>query len=82
METAIFSLEALWLGAALLAAGLFGIGGGAVLVPVLYQFLTFLQVDESVRMHISVATSLAIIIPTSTRSFLAHKKKARRICLC
>ena len=83
METAIFSLDALWLGAALLAAGLvagflaglFGIGGGAVLVPVLYQFLAFLQVDESVRMHISVATSLAIIVPTSTRSFLAHKKR-------
>ncbi|WP_417684435.1 sulfite exporter TauE/SafE family protein [Roseibium sp.] len=56
-------------------AGMFGIGGGAVLVPVLYQFLTVLGVDEGVRMHVSVATSLGIIIPTSIRSFLAHKKR-------
>ncbi|QGZ33031.1 sulfite exporter TauE/SafE family protein [Stappia indica] len=58
-----------------LLAGVFGIGGGAVLVPVLYQFLTWLGVDESVRMHISVATSLGIIVPTSIRSFMAHKKR-------
>lgn len=56
-------------------AGLFGIGGGAVLVPVLYQFLTVLQIDDSVRMHVAVATSLGIIVPTSIRSFLAHKKR-------
>ncbi len=35
-------------------AGLFGIGGGAVLVPVFYQMLTLLHVDESVRMHVCV----------------------------
>ncbi|ADZ71255.1 sulfite exporter TauE/SafE family protein [Polymorphum gilvum] len=58
-----------------LLAGMFGIGGGAVLVPVLYQFLAVLGVDESVRMHVSVATSLGIIVPTSIRSFLAHKKR-------
>ncbi|MEP3278488.1 MAG: sulfite exporter TauE/SafE family protein [Stappiaceae bacterium] len=56
-------------------AGIFGIGGGAVLVPVLYQFLTTLGIDEGIRMHISVATSLAIIVPTSIRSFSAHKAK-------
>lgn len=56
-------------------AGLFGIGGGAILVPVLYQFLTFLQVDDSVRMHVAVATSLGIILPTSIRSLLAHNKR-------
>ncbi|WP_417694139.1 sulfite exporter TauE/SafE family protein [Roseibium sp.] len=76
-------MDAVWLALALIGAGaiagflagLFGIGGGAVLVPVLYQFLTILQVDESVRMHISVATSLAIIVPTSLRSFMAHKRR-------
>ncbi len=76
-------MEAIALGLALLGsgliagflAGMFGIGGGAVLVPVLYQFLTFLDVDPSVRMHVSVATSLGIIVPTSIRSFLAHKKR-------
>ncbi|WP_246476289.1 sulfite exporter TauE/SafE family protein [Roseibium litorale] len=76
-------MEVAGLGLALLAsgliagflAGMFGIGGGAVLVPVLYQFLTVLGVDESVRMHVSVATSLGIIVPTSIRSFMAHKKR-------
>lgn len=83
MDLSSFDGEVIALAAALLAsgaiagllAGMFGIGGGAVLVPVLYQFLTFLQIDESIRMHISVATSLGIIVPTSIRSFLAHKKR-------
>ena len=52
-----------------LLAGIFGIGGGAVLVPVFYQVFGLLGVDESVRMHVSVGSSLAIIIPTSMRSF-------------
>lgn len=56
-------------------AGIFGIGGGAVLVPVLYQFLTLLGVDPSVCMHVSVATSLGIVVPTSVRSFMAHKAR-------
>jgi len=83
MDFSLLTGEAVLLGLALIAsgllagflAGLFGIGGGAVLVPVLYQFLAFLNVDESVRMHVAVATSLAIIVPTSARSFLAHKKR-------
>ncbi len=57
-----------------LLAGLFGVGGGAVLVPVLYECLGYLNIDESVRMHLSVATSAAVIIPTSIRSFLTHKR--------
>jgi uncharacterized membrane protein YfcA len=56
-------------------AGLFGIGGGAVLVPVFYQILGALGVDDAVRMHLSVGTSLAIIVPTSLRSFRAHLKR-------
>jgi uncharacterized protein len=55
-----------------LLAGVFGIGGGAVLVPVFYQVFGLLGVEESVRMHLSVGSSLAIIIPTSLRSFQAH----------
>lgn len=58
-----------------LLAGIFGIGGGAVLVPVFYQVFGLLDVDESVRMHLSVGSSLAIIIPTSIRSFLGHKAR-------
>ena len=58
-----------------LLAGVFGIGGGAILVPVFYQVLGLLDVDESVRMHLSVGSSLAIIVPTSIRSFSAHKAR-------
>jgi uncharacterized protein len=58
-----------------LLAGVFGIGGGAVLVPVFYQALGLYGVDESVRMHVSVGSSLAIIIPTAIRSFTAHKAR-------
>lgn len=53
-------------------AGLFGIGGGAILVPVFYQVFGLLGVDEAVRMHLSVGSSIAIIVPTSLRSFRAH----------
>jgi uncharacterized membrane protein YfcA len=55
-----------------LMAGVFGIGGGAVLVPVFYQVFGLLGVDEVVRMHVSVGSSLAIIVPTSLRSFHGH----------
>ncbi len=56
-------------------AGMFGIGGGAILVPFFYQMLGLADVDDAVRMHLSVGTSLAIIAPTSVRSFLGHKAK-------
>lgn len=56
-------------------AGLLGVGGGIVLVPVLYQTLGILGVDESVRMPLAVGTSLATIIPTSIRSTLSHHGK-------
>lgn len=57
------------------AAGLLGIGGGAILVPVLFQLFTFLNIDPAIVMHLSVGTSLAIIIPTSMRSLKAHMNK-------
>ena len=53
-------------------AGLFGIGGGAVIVPVLYEVFRILGVPEEVRMQLCVGTSLAIIIPTSISSFRSH----------
>lgn len=58
-----------------LLAGIFGIGGGAVLVPVFYQVFGMLGVDEAVKMHLAVGSSLAIIIPTSIRSFTGHKAR-------
>ena len=65
--------ELLGLAAAILAAGivtgllagLFGIGGGAVIVPVLYEVFRLVGVPEEVRMQLCIGTSLAIIVPTS-----------------
>jgi uncharacterized membrane protein YfcA len=54
-------------------AGLFGIGGGGVIVPVLYEVFGILDVPESVRMQLCVGTSLAIILPTTIRSYLSHR---------
>jgi len=56
-------------------AGLLGVGGGIVIVPVLYHLFTLLGVDESVKMHVAVGTSLATIIPTSIMSARAHAAK-------
>ena len=75
--------EWLILGAAMLAtgcvagtlAGLFGIGGGIVIVPVLESVLGILDVDPSIRMHVAIATSLATIIPTSISSANAHHRR-------
>ncbi|RDI61175.1 putative membrane protein YfcA [Microvirga subterranea] len=72
-----------WLVASLLVAGaitgilagVFGVGGGALAVPVLYELFRMVGVPEEVRMPLCVGTSLAIIIPTSIRSFNAHRAK-------
>src|SRR6195256_5592294 len=53
-------------------AGVFGIGGGAILVPVFYECFRLAGVPLDVRMPLCIGTSLAIIIPTSIRSFRAH----------
>ena len=53
-------------------AGLFGIGGGAILVPVFYECFRLAGVLLEVRMPLCIGTSLAIIIPTSISSFRAH----------
>ena len=58
-----------------LLAGLFGIGGGAVIVPVLYEVFRAIGVPEDVRMQLCVGTSIAIILPTTIRSFLTHRAK-------
>src|SRR5947208_14610149 len=58
-----------------LLAGLFGIGGGAVIVPVLFEVFRLLGVPEEVRMQLCVGTSLAIIVPTTVRSYRAHQAK-------
>lgn len=56
-------------------AGLLGIGGGLIIVPVLYAlFLSSGQVDSAVAIHVSIGTSLATIVLTSISSILAHQK--------
>lgn len=74
---------ALWIVAAGVVAGilagLFGIGGGAVIVPVLYEVFRVLGVPEDLRMQICVGTSLAIIVPTTVRSYRGHKARGAAI---
>ena len=79
-----WSMEQLWpllvalplVGAAAgLIAGLLGVGGGIVVVPVLYHVFTGLGLAEDVRMHVAVGTSLATIIATSASSWRAHWRK-------
>lgn len=75
--------ELLWLALAIVAggmvtgvlAGLFGIGGGGVIVPVLYEVFHVLGVPDEVRMPLCVGTSIAIIVPTTIRSYLTHRSK-------
>jgi uncharacterized protein len=75
--------EVAWLTAAVLIAGvitgffagLFGIGGGAIIVPVLYEIFRILDVPEQVRMQLCIGTSLAIIVPTTILSYRAHRAK-------
>jgi uncharacterized protein len=56
-------------------AGVFGIGGGAILVPVFYECFRLAGVPLEVRMPLCIGTSLAIIIPTSVRSYRAHQAR-------
>ena len=73
--------ELVWLAAAILVAGvvtgmlagLFGVGGGAVIVPVLFEVFRLLGVPEEVRMQLCVGTSMAIIVPTAVRSYQTHR---------
>lgn len=74
MITVALALVAAGLLAGLLA-GMLGIGGGGILVPVLFETFTFLNLDPALTMHLAVGTSLAVIVPTSLRSFSGHLKK-------
>ena len=53
-------------------AGLLGVGGGIIMVPALYYAFSVLDFDIVTRMHLSVGTSLAIIVPTSIISTKTH----------
>tara|TARA_Y100000590_G_scaffold422922_1_gene528162 strand:+ start:699 stop:1532 length:834 start_codon:yes stop_codon:yes gene_type:complete len=55
-------------------AGLFGIGGGLITVPILFYIFNFIQLDQEIIMHLAVGTSFSIIIPTSVVSVMTHMK--------
>ena len=53
----------------------FGVGGGTVIVPLLYEMFGWLSVPEDIRMPLCIGTSLAVIIPTSLSAFETHWKR-------
>ncbi|MGU3493802.1 sulfite exporter TauE/SafE family protein [Xanthobacteraceae bacterium A53D] len=87
MLTAVPWTELAYLAAALIVggiasgilAGLLGVGGGGILVPVLYEVFRIIGVSDDVRMQLCIGTSLAIMIPTSWRSYKAHKARGQVI---
>jgi uncharacterized membrane protein YfcA len=73
----IFNLLIVMMTAASVAgfmAGLLGVGGGLVIVPALYYAFTVLDFEMTIKMHLALGTSLAIIIPTSIMSTRIHMK--------
>ncbi len=56
-------------------AGVFGVGGGGVVVPVLFEIFRILAVPDDVRMQLCIGTSLAVIGPTAWRSYRAHQAR-------
>jgi hypothetical protein len=76
--------DVIWLAIAVLAAGivtgifagLFGVGGGGVIVPVLFEVFRVLGVADEVRMQLCVGTSLAIMLPTTLRSYCVFRVKS------
>jgi len=69
--SAIMSLSAVIVG---FMAGLFGIGGGLIMVPVLFYIYSFIGVEQTYVMHLAIGTSFSIIIPTSIISTITHMK--------
>ena len=57
------------------AAGLFGVGGGTIIVPLLFIVFTQMGYSPDNIMHLALGTSLATIIVTSISSLMAHNKK-------
>jgi len=55
-------------------AGFFGIGGGLLMVPILFYIFSFAEIEKSFVMHLALGTSFSIIIPNSVISTITHMK--------
>ena len=55
-------------------AGFFGIGGGLIMVPILFYLFNFAGIEQAIIMHLALGTSFSIIIPTSIISTMTHMK--------
>ncbi|MDC0205602.1 sulfite exporter TauE/SafE family protein, partial [Pelagibacteraceae bacterium] len=55
-------------------AGFFGIGGGLIMVPILFYIFNFIGIEKTFVMHMAVGTSFLIIIPNSIISTITHMK--------
>jgi len=55
-------------------AGFFGIGGGLIMVPILFYLFSFVGVEHAFVMHLAIGTSFSIIIPNSIISTMTHMK--------
>ena len=55
-------------------AGFFGIGGGLIMVPILFYIFSFAGIEQVFIMHLALGTSFSIIIPTSIISTMTHMK--------
>jgi uncharacterized protein len=58
-----------------LLAGVFGVGGGGVVVPVLFELFRLYGVPDAVRMQLCIGTSMAVMLPTAWRSYRAHRAR-------
>jgi len=55
-------------------AGFFGIGGGLIMVPILFYLFSFVGIEHAFVMHVAIGTSFSIIIPNSIISTMTHMK--------
>ena len=56
-------------------SGLLGVGGGGIIVPILYELFGVLGVPEDIRLHLAVGTSFGVMLPTSVRAANLHYQR-------